>query len=105
MGNVIRDFTKSGFKYETDNFIFVFSSDFNLKRFEDKAIKMHEKLKIEMKSRFGMEISLYEFCCFAVYKDHEKRGFRVLGKNGEVIEWLKNLRLDGEIKTLKNCSD
>lgn len=71
---------ESIYKFEFQEYIFYFSSEFYLKRFKDKVeefIKL-ENIKLKNKYKVNIDLSLYFAVC--LYKKIEKRGFYITHK-------------------------
>ena len=98
---VILDLRKSKFIYEYSNFIYYFSSDFNLQRFH-KGLNDYIDYRTKMlKARFDLDIGLDDFFAIKFYRKIEKRGFRIYGlKSKTFIEDPNRLYLNGDIHIL-----
>lgn len=72
------DFSKSNYKYNFMGATYVFSSEFNQRRF---ATRIEDYIKSEtykLKYNYGgVNINFDLFLSFALYKKLEKRGFRI----------------------------
>jgi len=89
--------------FQTENFIFYFSSLFYLQKFIEKYKENREEIQYKLSSRYNIEFDSIDYCDFILYSKIEKRGFKIVCKNSEVVfKCLKNLKLNGEIRTLKN---
>jgi hypothetical protein len=76
-------------------FTFVFSSIFNLKRFE---VATHSQaLEMKLKSQYNVTLNLTKYTLFRAYQDIEKRGFLVYDMEGNEI-WQKSLEYVGEVQ-------
>ena len=93
---------QSNFTFSTDNFVYVFSSLFNLQRFLKTYKGNREKETYKISSRFNIDIVAIDYFDIILYSLIEKRGFKVIKKGGEVLKCLSDIILDGEIRTSKN---
>lgn len=92
--------------YHTDNYIYYFSSKFYLDKFVEELKTNRSELKYKLSSRFNIEINCIDYFDFILYSKIEKRGFKVDNKiTREVVTCLSQVKLDGEIKTLKNLKE
>lgn len=62
-------------------------------------------LKYNFVSRFRIEFEANDYFDFILYNKIENRGFKIIGKKGEVITCLESVKLDGGIKMLTSCND
>lgn len=78
MNRVEYDLNSSSYSVQVGNYVFFFSSEFNLNRFKDGynlyAINETNKLK----AKYHINIDIYDYFVLAYYKKIEKRGFKVL---------------------------
>jgi len=93
------------FTFETERFVFKFSSLFYLIKFEEDQHDFRNKLEGKLKTLYLMPVSLGDYSDVILYSKIEKRGFYVLDKlEGTVIQWLGNTILNGQIKTNGNLN-
>lgn len=85
----------------TSEVVFVFSSEFYMNNFRSKYDENRKNINNSLSNRFGFEIVNNLLCDLKLYASIEKRGFLVY-RDGEKIECLSNIILDGETLTLKN---
>lgn len=102
--NIYYNIDDSNLTVKTPNFVFYFSSDLNKQRFEERIEKNRESLKYNFVSRFRIDFEANDYFDFILYSKIEKRGFKIVNKNGGVITCLELAKLNGEIKTLKSCN-
>lgn len=99
------DFNESPYRYQVDygdsSFItYVFSSDFYRNNFIKKLNINRGKINFSLSNRFGFDVKCNLLCDLKLYASIEKRGFLIY-KDGERIECLSNLILDGENVIMK----
>ena len=94
---------ETDFKFQTSTHIFYFSSLYYENKFRERYIRNREELKYKLSSRYNIDFNIIEYFDVILYSNIEKRGFYILSLGDrEVCRCLKNLRLDGVIKMLKN---
>lgn len=97
---------ESEFKHETENYIFYFSSLFYLEKFLSEIEDFHKKVTFKFFSLYNMPVYLKDYSYLVYYNKVEKRGFHVYDKiNNEVIKWLGDIILSGQIKTKESFND
>ena len=102
---VAYDFNISPYRYNVDYGVssttFVFSSTFYMNSFIERMKSNREKINKSLSNRFGFDISNNLLCDLKLYSSIEKRGFLIY-QNGERIECLNDLTLDGGNLTMRN---
>ena len=93
---------QSNFTFSTETFTFVFSSLFNLHRFIKNYKENRENEAYKIYSRFNIDIIAVDYFDIILYSLIEKRGFKIIKKGGVVLKCLKDITLNGEIRTNKN---
>lgn len=79
--------------YEDDSLIYVFSSEYNMKKFQETLEENRGKINESLTKRFGFTIECNKLADIKAYSTREKRGFLILGK--EEFNCLDSLKLDG----------
>jgi YHS domain-containing protein len=97
---IYRDLKKSPYKIIVNNIEFIFSSEFYKNKFKENVDNFIENFKLEFESRFQLKVDLKKYASIVYYTKVEKRGFLIV-VDSEVVEWQKNIILDGQIKTMK----
>lgn len=104
-GGVAYDLNLSPFKVEVkhgeDKITFKFSSELNVKRFEDKLKEHRETIKKSLSNRFNMGIDIPIISDIVLYSKVEKRGFLIL-MNEEEYKCQNIIKLTGVKKIQKN---
>ena len=90
--------------FGTDNFRYYFSSLLYLNKFEERYKKNRENMQYQLFSMYNIQLDIPDYCDLILYYKIEKRGFRVVDKRGVKITCLKDIKLNGEIKTLQKCN-
>lgn len=105
-GGVAYNFDESPYRYNVSykndsSITFVFSSEFYRGNFIRKFKGNRKSINDSLSNRFGLKVEQNVLCDLKLYTSIEKRGFLIY-QNGERIECLKSIRLDGEslIKTI-----
>lgn len=88
MSRVEYDLNNSNYISKVHDYIYYFSSEFNLNRFNDG---LYEFIKIEtgkLKAKYHVGIDISDYLTLVFYKRIEKRGFKVLtyDKDNNIIE-------------------
>ena len=81
-------------KYGNDTITFVFSSELYKRKFEEKLFSHRDTINQSLSNRFGFQIVNDKLADLKLYTSIEKRGF-LLYHNGDKVEWLTNIILDG----------
>lgn len=81
-------------KYDNEELMFVFSSEFYRKKFEDKIEDNRNKINKSLSNRFGFEVRNNLLADIKLYLTTETRGFLILGK--EIFLCPSSLVLSGE---------
>lgn len=81
--------------YEKETLKFVFSSELYKTKFYETFYENRVKINASLSNRFGFEIVNDLLCDLKLYITIEKRGFLIIRDNGEKIEWLRDIILDG----------
>lgn len=78
MNRVEYDINNSSYSVQVNDYVFFFSSEFNLTRFRDgyNSYAINETNKL--KAKYHVNIDVYDYLVLAYYKKIEKRGFKVL---------------------------
>ena len=104
-GGVAYDLNLSPFKvevdYEGEKVTFKFSSELNVKRFEDKVKEHRETIKTSLSNRFNMGIDIPVISDIVLYTKVEKRGFLIL-MNEEEYKCQNIIKLIGVKKIQKS---
>lgn len=79
---------------------FMFSSEWNKDRFQQRMRANREKINSSLSKRFGFTIEMNALCDIKLYISIEKRGFLVIQDNGERFECLESITLDGNSLTM-----
>lgn len=88
MSRVEYDLNNSEYISKIHDYLYYFSSEFNLNRFNEGV---YDFVKIEtnkLKARYHVNINISDYLTLVFYKRIEKRGFKVLtyDTNNEIIE-------------------
>jgi len=103
LSKIFHNIEETDYIFETENFEFHFSSMLYLVKFKERYKENREKLLYKLSSRYNIEFVANDYFDFILYSSIEKRGFKVVcKKKGEIFRCLKDIILDGEIKTSKN---
>ena len=103
---VYHNLKESTYYFNNGSMVFFFSSMLYLTKFRERYKKNRENMGYTFEARHGIKFNCDDFYDLVLYKQIEKRGFRVKSQpTGEVFECLNNIILDGEIKTLKNLTE
>ena len=102
---VAHDLTISPHKFtvrygENDELVYIFSSEFYLKKFESKINDYRIKINNSLSQRFGFNIELDKLADIKLYEKTETRGFLIIGK--EEYTCLSTIKLDGKNLMLEN---
>ncbi len=88
-GGIYTDINESDYSYEFKDLKFFFSSQFYMKKFDNNVRKYIDIQKqiLYNKYRIPLEIlaNIELYLAIAYYRTTEKRGFKVLDKNGRNI--------------------
>lgn len=93
------DLNLSSHTITTQNFTFVFSSDFNKERFIKQLHNNRTQMTYTITSRYNIPIQMDDYCDIYLYSKVEHRGFRILcNESGREIVWQKEVTFVGELK-------
>lgn len=93
------------YQYENGAAItFMFSSQNNLDKFNERLNDNREKINDSLSKRFKFAIKQDIICDLKLYKIVETRGFLICS-NGEYIECLEHIQLNGVEVTKKNYDE
>lgn len=87
--------------YEGQEVIFHFSSSLYIEKFASKRDENRNIISESLNKRFGYYINSKLIADIRLYSQIEKRGF-LISVNGEYIECLKNIKLDGMRMIVRN---
>lgn len=79
------DLNESSYTFKYDNLTFYFSSPKYLERFKDTYIEYIKNETMKLNLKFSSIVYADEMLLLNLYKQIEKRGFKVLYKNKELI--------------------
>lgn len=74
---IYHNLNETTYKYELDELIFYFSSEFNLKRFKNNVKDYVDLENFKLMNKYRLQLNLSNMLSIAYYKKIEKRGFRV----------------------------
>lgn len=77
--------SKSPYRFETPDFIFVFSSEMHMKKFENQRHDRKNYINESLSNRFNIFIDSETLSDLILYRRIENRGELVLNKRGEKI--------------------
>lgn len=104
-GGVCYDLHKTPFTvnvtYDNGTITFMFSSQVNLDKFNDKLKENRDKINDSLSKRFKFQIIQDIICDLRLYNTIETRGFLILS-NGEYIECLDHVQLNGDVVTSRS---
>lgn len=88
MARVEYDLNNSEYISKVHDYLYYFSSEFNLNRFNEGVYNFIKEETNKLKARYHVNIDISDYLTLVFYKRIEKRGFKVLTYNGndEVIE-------------------
>ena len=97
MSRVEYDLNNSCYISKIHDYVYYFSSEFNLNRFNEGV---YDFIKIEtdkLKAKYHVNINISDYLTLAFYKRIEKRGFKVLtyDTNKEIIELSNDFIFNG----------
>lgn len=84
---VYYDLSESTYRYKYKNFIFYFSSNFYLGKFETLQYDYIKYINNKMRLEFGIKVDFTTLALIKLYQRIEKRGFRVLVDNKELTDF------------------
>ena len=87
--------------YNEEVIKYAFSSEYNRTSFRNRIQDNRNHINDSLTKRFKIDITLNKLCDLKLYSNIEKRGF-LIETNGEKIEWLNIIRLNGDKVTKKN---
>lgn len=92
MGKVEYDLNNSNFIIKLDDWVYYFSSEFNLNRFNDGLYDFIKNETQKLFAKYHVKIDIHEYLTLVYYKKIEKRGFKVLtyNENNDIIEIQDN---------------
>jgi transposase-like protein len=97
------DLDNSIYEFETDNFIYYFSSILYLDKFKSQRDLKNSEFIVKQSSRLNINMDITDLADIIHYRDRETRGFRIYDKRkGKYIKCLSNLKFVGEIKIQNN---
>lgn len=103
---IYSDLEESEFTFETDKFVFHFSSLFYLNKYSDEIQEFRDKVRKKFTTLYLMPVELDDYADIVYYSKVEKRGFYVVSRETKgVINWLGNIILDGRIRTNGNLKE
>lgn len=88
-------------KYDKTSIKFMFSSQIYLDKFKEKLEENRRKINDSLMKRFKFHIQQDIICDLRLYYSIETRGF-LISANGEYIECLDHIQLNGAEVTSKN---
>lgn len=92
---VFNDINESNLKFNYDKLSFYFSSDFYKEKFEREYIQFLKDEMMKMKLRYKANIYSDELILLLLYRQIEKRGFRVYYDDKRInINYYFNIELD-----------
>ena len=96
MKRVEYDINESLYCSKIRDYIFYFSSEFNLNRFNDGYYTFVKEEMDKLYAKYHIRINISEYLIFVYYKKIEKRGFKVLtyDENNDIIEVSQNLEYE-----------
>ncbi len=102
-GGVYYNLAESTYKYKHKNVTFVFSSDFNKRRFERqiKDFAKEEFNRLEYILGFELDESFMDIAILKIYQKIESRGFYIIGERG-VIKCQSDLMLGAQVRKVNN---
>lgn len=83
MNRVEYDINNSNYSRQVNNYVFYFSSEFNLNRFNDGYNNYAINETNKLVAKYHVPIDIYDYFVLAYYKKIEKRGFKVLTYDGD----------------------
>lgn len=102
MSKIYHNINESEYSFDTGSMTFFFSSLLYMNKFVERYEKNREDLKFKLSSRYNIDFEAIDYFDIILYDKIEKRGFRIISKEGVVFECLNNIRLNGVIRMLKN---
>ena len=87
--------------YDNDTIDFIFSSKTNMNKFEERKLDNRVNISRSLTGRFKLNISMDILADIVLYQKIEHRGFLIKLNNEEVL-WPSIIKLDGQIRMLKN---
>lgn len=87
---VIRDFNKSPFYARIGNTVFVFSSDFNRRRFRAALADEKRHFGARCKKLYGLRVEYNAVSAFALYAKIERRGYMIRVRYGDGVKTVTN---------------
>lgn len=89
----------------TEKYVFHFSTQVRANKFLDQREEHLKDLENKLKSQYGISVKLNDYSDFILYSKLEPKGCYIIDiESREVIEWLKDIILDGVIKTNENSN-
>ena len=105
---VCYDLMKTPYRYEEEyhgtKIQFMFSSQINTDKFIDKLEQNRKRINESLLKRFKFHIKQDIICDIRLYQTIETRGFLICA-NGEYIECLDHIQLNGVEVTKKNLDE
>ena len=97
MSRVEYDLNNSEYISKVHDYLYYFSSEFNLNRFNDGYYDFIKDETNKLKARYHVNIDISDYLALVFYKRIEKRGFKVLthNGNGEVIDLSSDFIYNG----------
>lgn len=99
------DFSVSDYRHTVDGITYVFSSELHKEKFAKRLSDNRKTISKSLSKRFGFDITVTKLADIVLYKKIETRGFLIVTNEGKEICQNNNLKLDGEILTLKTCQE
>ena len=78
MNRVEYDLNNSSYSVQVGDYVFFFSSEFNLNRFNEGYLDYATNETNKLKAKYHINIDIFDYFLLAYYKKIEKRGFKVL---------------------------
>lgn len=78
------DLKQSKYIYKIGDFTFYFSSEFYLKKFKNELFEFDEMERSKFLAKYKININLFLYFAFALYRRIEKRGFYITKNNKEL---------------------
>jgi hypothetical protein len=94
---------ESVYNFETENFVYYFSSELYHSKFMSNYLKNRTELSYKLTSRYNIDLQNNDYFDFILYSNIEKRGFKTICKNtGGVFKCLKEVKFHGTITKTSN---
>lgn len=103
--NIYYNIDDSNLSVTYEELTFFFSSDVNMNKFIKRRERNLEEKRWLVSARYIVQIDTPNLYDLMLYVSIEKRGFKVITREGEVVRCLEFLKLGGEIKTKQKSED